>query len=56
MCTEIYGGPDVAAITGTYDGVDGPKIDTTIDRTNGCGIDEWDTLLSQVLPGALGVK
>lgn len=56
VCTEIYGGPDIATLTGTYDGVDGPKVDTTIDRTNGCGIDEWDTLLSQVLPGALGVQ
>lgn len=56
VCTEIYGGPDVASLTGTYDGVDGPKVDTTVDRTNGCGIDEWDSLLSQVLPGALGVQ
>ncbi len=55
-CTEQYGGPDVATITGTYDGVDGPKVDTTIDRSNGCGIDEWDSLLSQLLPGALGVQ
>lgn len=56
VCTEIYGGPDVATIVGTYDGVDGPAIDTTIDRTNGCGIDEWDRLLSDVLPNALGVQ
>ena len=56
VCTEIYGGPDVATIVGTYDGVDGPAIDTTFDRTNGCGIDEWDTLLSDVLPNALGVQ
>lgn len=56
VCTEIYGGPDVATLTGTYDGVDGPPVDTTVDRSNGCGIDEWDSLLSQVLPGALGVQ
>lgn len=56
VCTEIYGGPDVATIVGTYDGVDGPAINTTIDRSNGCGIDEWDTLLSDVLPDALGVQ
>lgn len=55
-CTEIYGGPDVAHIVGTYDGVDGPAVDTTIDRTNGCGIDEWESLLSEVLPPALGVQ
>lgn len=56
VCTEIYGGPDVAIITGTYDGVDGPAVDTTIDRTNGCGIDEWDSLLSNVLPTATGAR
>lgn len=56
VCTEIYGGPDVAIINGTYDGVDGPEVDTTISRTNGCGIDEWDTLLSEVLPPAIGVQ
>ncbi len=56
VCTEIYGGPDVATITGTYDGVDGPEVNTTVDRSNGCGIDEWDSLLSEVLPGARGVQ
>ncbi len=55
-CTEIYGGPDVAHIVGTYDGVDGPAVDTTIDRTNGCGIDEWESLLSEVLPPARGLQ
>jgi len=55
-CTEQYGGPDVAHIVGTYDGVDGPAVDTMIDRTNGCGIDEWETLLSEVLPVALGIQ
>jgi hypothetical protein len=52
MCTEIYGGPDVATITGE---IDGRAIDATIDRSDGCGIDEWDTLLAGVLPPALGV-
>jgi len=53
-CTEIYGGPDVATITGTYDGVDGPSVNTTVERTNGCGISTWDSLLSNVLPAAVG--
>lgn len=56
VCTEIHGGPDVATITGNYDGVGGPEVNTMIDRSNGCAIDEWDSLLSQVLPGALGVQ
>lgn len=49
MCTEIYGGPQLAQITGTLD--DAP-IDTTIDRANGCGIDDWDRLLALLLPPA----
>ena len=46
-CTEIYGGPDVATITGE---LNGEAIDTTVDRANGCGISDWDDLLAEVLP------
>jgi len=52
VCTEQYGGPDEAAITGT---LDEQPVDTVIDRTNGCGIDDWDRKLAGVLPPALGV-
>lgn len=52
MCAEIYGGPDVATIVGE---INGRTIDTTVDRTNGCGIAEWDELLAGVLPGARGL-
>ena len=52
ICTEIYGGPDTARLVGE---IDGQTIDATIDRANGCGIDEWDRLLAAVLPPALGV-
>ena len=52
VCTEIYGGPDEAAITGTLD--DQP-VDVVIDRSNGCAIDDWDSTLAGVLPAALGV-
>ncbi|MEZ5410858.1 MAG: hypothetical protein R2761_22710 [Acidimicrobiales bacterium] len=52
-CTEIYGGPDVATITGE---LDGKAIDATIDRTDGCGISDWDDLLAGVLPPAEGVS
>jgi hypothetical protein len=51
-CTEIYGGPDEAIITGTFDG---GVVNTTIKRNNGCGIDDWDNLLAGVLPPALGI-
>ncbi len=52
-CTEIYGGPDTATITGTLDGA---AVDTVVDRTNGCGIAEWDDLLAGFLPPARGVS
>lgn len=52
VCTEQYGGPDVAIITGT---LDEQPVDTTVDRTNGCGISDWDTLLGAVLPNPIGV-
>jgi hypothetical protein len=52
MCTEIYGGPDVATIVGTFDD---DVVDTTADRANGCGIDEWDRLFAEILPPATGI-
>ena len=52
ICTEQYGGPDVATITGI---IDEQPVDTTVDRTNGCGIADWDELLAELLPPALGV-
>lgn len=52
VCTEIYGGADVAGITGSVSGQD---VDATVDRTNGCGIADWDDLLDPILPPAIGV-
>ncbi len=52
ICTEIYGGEDVATITGTIDDL---TVDTAVDRTNGCGINDWDMLLAGILPRAVGV-
>lgn len=45
-CTEIYGGPEQARITGT---VDGEALDVTLGRGNGCEIDRWERLLP-ILP------
>jgi hypothetical protein len=42
ICTEIYGGPQHASITGT---VDGMPIDIDVKRTDGCGIDTWQQLV-----------
>ena len=52
VCTEIYGGPDVATISGT---IDEQPVDTSVDRVNGCDISDWDDLLAGFLPPATGV-
>lgn len=39
MCTEIYGGPQTATVTGT---LRGEPVDAEFDRTNGCEISRWD--------------
>jgi hypothetical protein len=41
VCTDIYGGPEVATIEGR---VDGEPVDATVARNNGCGISDWDAL------------
>lgn len=51
VCTEIYGGSDKAVVTGS---IGGKTVETVVDRTNGCGIDEWDALLADLLPPARG--
>lgn len=40
-CTDIYGGPQTATVTGTYEGDD---VDAEFNRTNGCEIDRWEGL------------
>lgn len=47
LCIEIYGGPEVAKVTGTI----GPeRVATTLDRTDGCGIANWKTLAALLTP------
>ena len=41
-CTEIYGGPETATISGT---LNGEEIDLKLDRTDGCRIDQWERAL-----------
>jgi hypothetical protein len=50
MCTMIYGGPEVAQAQGQ---LDGQPVDQSIDRTDGCGVADWE-LLTPLLgpPGA----
>jgi hypothetical protein len=39
VCTEIYGGPALAEIRGTFNGA---QVDATFVRTDGCEIALWD--------------
>ena len=49
-CTEIYGGDQVAEVTGT--GPDGQELRAILNRSNGCEIARWDALAPVVeLPG-----
>jgi hypothetical protein len=41
VCAEVYGGPQHASITGS---VDGQSVDVSIDRTDACGIQTWQSL------------
>lgn len=47
VCTEVYGGPQVARIVGT---VAGKRVWTTFTRQNGCHISRWDRLSPWLLP------
>jgi hypothetical protein len=48
MCTEIYGGPQTARITGTWQG---KPVDATLSRTNGCEIARWNALVGLLPKG-----
>jgi len=39
MCTQIYGGPEEARVTGTFRG---RSIDARFNRVNGCEIARWN--------------
>ena len=41
ICTEIYGGPQVAEVAGR---VDGEAVRASFARTDGCQIDRWNRL------------
>ena len=41
MCTEIYGGDDIATVKGTWKG---KKISAKYSKINGCEIARWDSL------------
>jgi hypothetical protein len=41
VCSMLYGGPQTATVTGTYEG---KAVDATFKRTNGCEVDRWEKL------------
>ncbi len=41
VCTEIYGGPQTATVTGT---VAGEPVNASFSRINGCEIARWDAI------------
>ncbi|MBA2240499.1 MAG: hypothetical protein H0W09_04545 [Solirubrobacterales bacterium] len=50
-CTELYGGPDEAEISGR---IDGDELQATLTRANGCEIERFDAalpLLRELFPG-----
>ncbi len=48
MCTEVWGGPQTARLTGTWRG---QPVTTGFARTNGCEISRWDQLAGLLPPG-----
>lgn len=48
ICTEIYGGPDVAIVSGRHAG---RRVWARFERRNGCEISRWDRL-RPLLPAA----
>ncbi|GGT21922.1 SSI family serine proteinase inhibitor [Streptomyces purpureus] len=46
MCTQMYGGPATAHVTGTWQG---RTIEAHFSRTDGCEVDRWEKL-QPVLP------
>lgn len=41
VCTEVYGGPEIATISGT---LDGQPVDATFSREDGCAIARYDAV------------
>jgi hypothetical protein len=51
-CTEIYGGPQEALVTGTFRGY---RVNARFNRTNGCEIARWDRI-AVLFPIAVGAR
>jgi Subtilisin inhibitor-like len=52
VCTEQFGGPQTARVTGRWDG---EPVDLELSRADGCRIAQWDSL-GPLLPVPVGVE
>ncbi|GAA4663687.1 SSI family serine proteinase inhibitor [Kineococcus glutinatus] len=48
MCTQVYGGPETATVTGRWRGQD---VQAAFKRTDGCEIARWNRLAALLQPG-----
>jgi hypothetical protein len=46
LCTQVYGGPQTATVTGT---LDGEEVTAMFSRTDGCEIARWDSLVDVLI-------
>jgi hypothetical protein len=49
-CTQVYGGPQTATITGIWQG---GRVGSSFSRINGCEISRWDLLRGLLPPGGI---
>ena len=50
VCTQIYGGPQTARITGTFGAQD---VARSLSRTNGCEIEDWKQVDALLAPSGI---
>ncbi len=50
LCTQVYGGPQTATITGTWQG---RSVHASYRRTDGCEIARWDAIADVLGPGGV---
>ena len=50
MCSQIYGGPQTAHVTGRWKGA---AVDVRLSRVDGCRVEQWNSL-GPLLPGPVG--
>lgn len=51
LCTQQYGGPQVAVVTGSFHG---RQVESVFTRTDGCEISRWNAMAPLLGGGPLG--